>query len=78
MPSPIDRLAPNHAASAGRAVPTGRIDKRYTKLEWSVEWLRGLERGEHTGRVLLDMHFNRGGITRVVPMLEVAVDHLGS
>lgn len=48
-----------------------------SKKKWINEWIDGLEHGGHTGQVQLTLHFNRGGITRVIPMLEVAAHHLG-
>lgn len=54
--------------------PTGRLNPKLTRREWVMAWLHGLERAEHTGQVVVTLHFNKGGITRVVPMLEVPTD----
>ena len=56
---------------------SGRLAKKPTKREWLADWLHGLELGEHTGQVTITLHFNKGGITRLVPMLEVPTHHLG-
>jgi len=41
---------------------------RPTKREWIAAYLLGLEKSGYTGRVELILDFNKGGITRLIPM----------
>lgn len=41
---------------------------RPSKREWIEQYLLGLEKSGYTGRVELTIDFNKGGITRLMPM----------
>lgn len=41
-----------------------------TKREWIVAYLACLEKTEYTGRVVITLDFNKGGIARAIPMRE--------
>lgn len=41
---------------------------RPSREEWIAAFLAGLKREAYSGRVELTIDFNKGGITRVVPM----------
>lgn len=45
-----------------------------TKRQWLESWLDGMAADAHTGKVVVEIHFNRGGITRLVPMVEASTD----
>jgi hypothetical protein len=43
---------------------------RPTKREWLEAWLNGLEKTAFTGKVLPELHYNLGHLTRIVPLKE--------
>jgi hypothetical protein len=43
------------------------------KRLWIEEYLNGLARSQYTGRVVLTLEYNKGGITRLTTMREDAV-----
>lgn len=43
---------------------------RPSKREWIEQYLLVLEKSGYTGRVELTLDFNKGGITRLIPMVQ--------
>ena len=47
-------------------------EKYPTRKEWLIAFIEGLEHEHFTGETHFKIHWNRGGITRLRPMVEVS------